>query len=130
MAHILVADNIAEVGLERLPSTKGVTFNIRHGLSPDELAGAIGEYDGMLIRSDVQVTPKILQNPGRLMAIAHAGARVNHIDLEAATEHGVLVLNTPNADTVSTGRPRVPAIDDYHMPHSDRPARLIVAARG
>ena len=102
MAHILVADKIAEVGLERLRSTKGVTFNIRHGLSPDELAEAIGEYDGMLIRSNVQVTPKILENPGRLMAIAHAGARVDHIDLEAATEHGVLVLNTPNADTVST----------------------------
>lgn len=102
MAHILVADKIAEVGLERLRSTKGVTFNIRHGLSPDELAGAIGEYDGMLIRSNVQVTPKVLENPGRLMAIAHAGARVDHIDLEAATEHGVLVLNTPNADTVST----------------------------
>ena len=71
-------------------------------MSPSELAGVVGEYDGMLIRSAVKVTAEVLKRPGNLAAIARAGVGVDNVDLEAATAAGVLVLNTPDANTVST----------------------------
>lgn len=102
MAHILVADKIAEDGLERLRAAPGVTFDVKHGLSPSELAAVVGEYNGMLIRSAVKVTREVLASPGKLTAIARAGVGVDNIDLDAATAAGVLVLNTPDANTIST----------------------------
>ncbi len=102
MHRILVADKIAEPGLERLRSAPGVEFDVKHGLSPEDLAKTVGQYDGMLIRSAVKVTADTLANPGKLSAIARAGVGVDNIDLEAATAAGVLVLNTPDANTVST----------------------------
>jgi len=102
MPHILVADKIAEEGLNRLRETPGVTFDVRHGLSPEELAGAVADYDGILIRSAVKITRDTLAHPGKLAAIARAGVGVDNVDLDAATEAGVLVLNTPDANTIST----------------------------
>lgn len=101
MPKILVADKIAEPGLERLRAA-GVDFDVRHGLSPDELKEAIKNYDGMLIRSSVKVTSDTLAIAGKLTAIARAGVGVDNIDLQAATNAGVLVLNTPEANTIST----------------------------
>jgi D-3-phosphoglycerate dehydrogenase len=100
--RILVADKIAEAGLERLKSAPGVTFDVRHGLAPDQLAQAIGEYEGVLIRSSVKITKDTLARPGRLTAIARAGVGVDNVDVDAATAAGVLVLNTPDANTIST----------------------------
>ncbi|RME37986.1 MAG: phosphoglycerate dehydrogenase [Planctomycetota bacterium] len=100
--RILVADKLAEAGLAILRDTPGITFDIRQGLSPDELAGVIGDYDGILIRSAVKLTKEVLANPGRLAAIARAGVGVDNVDLDAATAAGVLVLNTPDANTIST----------------------------
>ena len=102
MKRILVADKIAEAGLERMRETDGVTFDVRQGLSSEELAGIVGDYDGMLIRSAVKITAEVLANPGKLLAIARAGVGVDNIDLNAATAAGVLVLNTPDANTIST----------------------------
>ncbi len=80
----------------------GVSFDVRHGLSPAELAGAIGEYDGVLIRSAVKITRETLAKPGRLAVIARAGVGVDNVDVDAATQAGILVLNTPDANTIST----------------------------
>ena len=102
MHKILVADKIAEAGLERLRAATDVTFDVRTGLNPDELGEVLGAYDGMLIRSAVKVTRASLAKPGRLSVIARAGVGVDNVDLDAATEAGVLVLNTPDANTVST----------------------------
>ena len=73
MHKILVADKIAEAGLERLRAAKEIQFDVRHGLSPDELAKIAGDYDGMLIRSAVKVTAPVLARPGRLSVIAVQG---------------------------------------------------------
>lgn len=102
MYRILVADKIAEAGLKRLEETPAVEFHVKHGLSPAELATTIGDYDGMLIRSSVSVTADVLARPGRLTAIARAGVGVDNVDLDAATRAGILVLNTPDANTIST----------------------------
>ncbi len=102
MPRILVADKIAEAGIERLRAAPSVTFDVRQGLSPAELASAIGEYDGALIRSAVKITRETLAKPGRLSVIARAGVGVDNVDVDAATQAGILVLNTPDANTIST----------------------------
>ena len=104
MPHkILVADDLAAEGLDYL-RTAGVPFDVKVGLSADELAAVAPAYDAMIIRSGVKrpATAKLLANPGNLKAIARAGVGVDNIDLDAATAKGVLVLNTAEASTLST----------------------------
>src|SRR5205809_1747967 len=99
--RILVADKLAEEGLEFLKQT-GIEFDTKVGLKEDELAGAVGGYDALIVRSGAKVTAKVLEKPGNLKAIARAGVGVDNIDLDAATAKGILVLNTAEASTLST----------------------------
>src|SRR2546423_151100 len=99
--RILVADKLAEEGLEFLKQT-GIEFDTKVGLKEDELASAVGAYDALIVRSGAKVTAKVLTNPGNLKAIARAGVGVDNIDLDAATAKGILVLNTAEASTLST----------------------------
>ncbi|HMB96238.1 MAG TPA: phosphoglycerate dehydrogenase [Tepidisphaeraceae bacterium] len=98
---ILVADKLAEEGLEFLKGT-GTAFEIKIGLKEDELAAEVGKYDALIVRSGAKVTAKVLANPGQLKAIARAGVGVDNIDLDADTAKGILVLNTAEASTLST----------------------------
>jgi len=102
MTRILITDPLADEGLATLEAAEGIGFDVRTGLSPEELAAAVGDYDGMIIRSGVKVTADVLANPGKLRAIARAGVGVDNVDLDAATAAGVLVMNTPDANTLST----------------------------
>jgi D-3-phosphoglycerate dehydrogenase / 2-oxoglutarate reductase len=99
--RILVADKLAEEGLDFLKQS-GMDFDTKIGLKEDELAGMIGQYDAMVVRSGVKATAKVLASPGKLKAIARAGVGVDNIDLDAATAKGILVLNTAEASTLST----------------------------
>ena len=98
---ILVADKLAEEGLTFLTES-GVAYDVKIGLKEDELAAAVPDYDGLIVRSGVKATAKVLANPGKLRAIARAGVGVDNIDLDAATSKGILVLNTAAASTLST----------------------------
>ncbi|HYO10380.1 MAG TPA: phosphoglycerate dehydrogenase [Tepidisphaeraceae bacterium] len=98
---ILVADKLAEEGLQFLKQS-GAAFDVKVGLKEDELAGTVGDYDALIVRSGAKVTAKVLEKPGALKAIARAGVGVDNIDLEAATARGILVLNTAEASTLST----------------------------
>src|SRR5688572_15071332 len=99
--RILVADKLAEEGLEFLKSSS-IAYDVKVGLKEDELAAEVGKYDALIVRSGAKVTAKVLANPGQLKAIARAGVGVDNIDLEAATAKGILVLNTAEASTLST----------------------------
>lgn len=125
MFHILVADKIAKEGLAVLDAVEDVSYDVKHGLSPEELAETIGRYDGILIRSAVKITRDTLANPGKLTAIARAGVGVDNVDLEAATEAGVLVLNTPDANTISTAEHTIAMILALHrrIPDAHRHVR-------
>src|SRR5687767_6933364 len=98
---ILVADKLAEEGLDFLKQSN-FDFDVKVGLKEDELSGAVGAYDALIVRSGAKVTAKVLENPGKLKAIARAGVGVDNIDLDAATAKGILVLNTAEASTLST----------------------------
>ncbi|MBI1826898.1 MAG: phosphoglycerate dehydrogenase, partial [Planctomycetes bacterium] len=125
MRRILVADKIAEAGIERLRSMPEVKFDVRHGLSPSELADAIGEYDGVLIRSAVKITKDTLVRPGKLSVIARAGVGVDNVDVDAATAAGVLVLNTPDANTISTAEHTITLMLALHHRIADAHGHVI-----
>jgi len=101
MIKILVTDKLAQEGLDLLASMDDVDVTVKTGLSEDELAALIGDYDGLIIRSDTQVTEKVLEKSGRLRGIARAGVGVDNVDIAKATEKGIVVMNTPDGNTIS-----------------------------
>ena len=100
--RILAADKLAPEGLDYIRRQPDADLVDRPGLSEDELAAIAGDHDGMIVRSGVQVTARVLARPGRLQAIVRAGVGVDNIDLEAATAAGILVMNSAAASTIST----------------------------
>ncbi len=102
MFKVLVADKIADEGLALLKQQPDVEFTNQPKWNPGELAGVIGNYDGVIIRSGVKIKADDLTKPGRLKGIARAGVGVDNVDVEAATRAGVLVMNTPDANTITT----------------------------
>lgn len=99
--RILVADQLAKEGLDFLKQS-GIEYDEKIGLKEPELAGAVGSYDALIVRSGAKVTAKVLENAGNLKAIARAGVGVDNIDLPASTSKGILVMNTAEASTLST----------------------------
>ena len=99
---VLIADKLSKVGVDWLEQQEDVEVDINPGLPPAELAKIAGEYDGMIIRSGVKVTAEVLENPGNLKCIARAGVGVDNVDVPVATRKGVIVMNTPGGNTLST----------------------------
>ena len=99
---VLVADNLNKAGLEWLERQEDVEVDVKTGLSPEELAQIIDGYDGMIVRSGAKVTKEVLERSSRLKCIARAGVGVDNIDVAAATAKGIIVMNTPDANTIST----------------------------
>ena len=102
VARIIVLDNIADEGLQMLSETPGIEFEIKTGLSGNELRDALEGFDGAVCRSGVKITAESLQGNTTLKAIARAGVGTDNIDKEAATRLGIVVMNTPAGNTVST----------------------------
>lgn len=102
MPRILVSDKLAEEGLNLIRAHSDIELTVSPGLTEDQLADQVGQYDGLIIRSASKVTAKVLAKSGRLKAVARAGVGVDNVDLKAATDRGVLVMNTPDANTLST----------------------------
>jgi len=101
MIKVLITDKLAQEGIDLLNSMDAVEAVVKTGISEDELAGIIGEHDGLIIRSGTKVTAKVLADSGKLKAIARAGVGVDNIDIPEATRKGILVMNTPGGNTVS-----------------------------
>jgi len=125
MIKILVADPLDPQGMKMIEAVEGVTADVKTGLKEDELAAIVGEYDGMIIRSGVKITAKVLANPGKLKAIARAGVGVDNVDIEAATKAGILVMNTPDANTISTAEQTMALMLalSRHVPKADAHVR-------
>jgi len=99
---ILVADKLSLSGVDWLAGQDDVEVDVKVGMSARELAEIVGEYDGMIIRSGVKVTAEVLAEPGRLKCIARAGVGVDNVDVPLATARGIVVMNTPGGNTLST----------------------------
>lgn len=99
---VLVADPISDKGVAALRSAPGIAVDVRTGLKPEELLEIIGGYHGLVVRSQTKVTREVFQAAIQLKAVGRAGVGVDNIDRNAATDHGVVVMNTPSGNTVST----------------------------
>jgi len=97
--RILVSDPIAADGVERLRAAGEV--EVATGLSPEELKRRIADVDALVVRSETKVTAEVLDAARRLRVVGRAGVGVDNIDLDAATRHGVLVLNAPTGNTIA-----------------------------
>lgn len=100
--RVLVSDPISEKGVDALRTSSEISVDVKTGLKPDEFLKIIGDYHGLIIRSETKVTAEVFAAATNLKAIGRAGVGVDNIDRNAATDHGVVVMNTPSGNTVST----------------------------
>lgn len=98
---VLVSDALSEKGVEIMRKT-GLEVDVKTHLSPDELLQVIPDYDGLVIRSATKVTDKVIGIAKRLKVIGRAGSGLDNVDLPAATKRGIVVMNTPGGNTVTT----------------------------
>ncbi len=101
MPRVLISDKLESPGLDLLRQA-GMELDERSGLMGSALQEALRAADGAIVRSGTRLTAELLENPGRLRAVVRAGVGVDNIDVAAATRRGIVVMNTPGGNTVST----------------------------
>ena len=99
MTKVLVSDPIDQKGIDILSQVAQV--DVRTGLPADELKSIIGDYDALMIRSGTQVTAEVIEAAPRLKIIGRAGVGVDNVDVPTATKNGVLVVNSPEGNTIA-----------------------------
>ena len=102
MYRVIVLDKLSPEGLEKLKAAQQIEFDVRTGLKGADLRTALREYDGAICRSGVKITADALDGNRWLRAIVRAGVGTDNIDREAATRLGIVVMNTPSGNTLST----------------------------
>jgi len=102
MPRVLVSDSLAPQGLEILERARGIEVDYAPGLAPSDLLERIRAADGLVIRSGTKVTRDVIEVAAKLRVIGRAGIGVDNVDLPAATERGVVVVNTPSGNNVTT----------------------------
>lgn len=100
--RILVLDPIAQEGFDLLNAETGFEYEVRVGLKGEQLRSSLNEFDGAIVRSGVKITAESLEGNKRLRAIVRAGVGTDNIDKNAATRLGIVVMNTPAGNTLST----------------------------
>ena len=101
MPKVLISDSMSDVAQKIFEKNK-ISVDVKIGLSEEEIIKIIPEYDGMVVRSATKVTKKIILAGKKLKAIARAGAGVDNIDISAAKEKDVIVMNTPGGNSNAT----------------------------
>lgn len=99
--RVLISDPLSEEGIFPLREQKELEVDMLTDLTPEQLQEQIGVYDALLVRSQTKVTREIIEKGTNLKIIGRAGVGVDNIDLEAATERGVIVVNAPDGNTNS-----------------------------
>ena len=102
MYKILVSDKLGQSGLDLLAQMEDISYDMKLGLSKEELINTIPDYDGLIIRSDTRPDADVIAAGTKLKAIGRAGIGVDNIDLAAASAHKVVVMNTPRANSITT----------------------------
>ncbi|NEQ80006.1 MAG: phosphoglycerate dehydrogenase [Moorea sp. SIO2I5] len=99
MSKVLVSDSIDQAGIDILSQVAEVDFN--PNLSPEELLTIIPDYDALMIRSGTRVTQEVIEAGKQLKIIGRAGVGVDNVDIPAATRHGIVVVNSPEGNTIA-----------------------------
>ncbi|MCC7089515.1 MAG: phosphoglycerate dehydrogenase [Dehalococcoidia bacterium] len=121
--RILIADPVAPEGIEMLRTAGDVDVNT--GLAADTLIGIIGNYDALVVRSETKVTRPVIEAATRMQVIGRAGVGVDNIDLDAATERGVIVVNAPQGNTIAAAEHTLALLMALarHVPQADASMR-------
>ncbi len=99
---VLVSDQLSDVGVNIFKETSGIDVDVNIGLAPEELKAIIGQYDGLVIRSATKVTAEIIDAADTLKVIGRAGIGLDNVDIPAASRRGIVVMNTPEGNTITT----------------------------
>ncbi len=99
--RVLISDKLSPAAVA-IFKERGVEVDVKPGLDKDELAKIIGDYDGLAIRSATKVTAKLLEQAKNLKVVGRAGIGVDNVDIPAATSRGVIVMNTPFGNSITT----------------------------
>ena len=102
MYKVLISDNVSKECVNILEAVDGIKVDFNTKLTPEEFKNVIGEYDALIVRSATKVREDALANAKKLRVIGRAGAGVDNIDVSKATDAGIIVMNTPGGNTVST----------------------------
>jgi len=124
--RVLVSDSLAPQGMEVLRRyAPRIQFDSKTGLKPAELAAVIGPYDALVIRSSTKVTSEIIDSAKSLKVIGRAGVGVDNVDLEAATRRGIVVMNSPSGNSVTTAEHAITMMMALarHIPAADASLR-------
>ena len=101
MPKVLISDELSDRAAE-IFRERGVEVDVKTGLKPDELKAIIGNYDGLAIRSATKVTAEIIAAADNLKVVGRAGIGVDNVDIPAATGRGIVVMNTPDGNSITT----------------------------
>ncbi|MDR3437945.1 phosphoglycerate dehydrogenase [Telmatospirillum sp.] len=101
MPKVLISDKLSPAAVQ-IFKDRGIETDVKVGLAPDELKAIIGQYDGLAIRSNTKVTAEILAAADNLKVVGRAGIGVDNVDIPAATARGVVVMNTPFGNSITT----------------------------
>lgn len=99
---ILVADRISPIGVDLFKAQEGFEVIEAYGSSPEQILELVQDVDAIAVRSDTKVTADVIAAAPNLKVVGRAGVGVDNIDIEAATENGVIVMNTPTGNTIAT----------------------------
>lgn len=99
---VLITDGMAKDGLEILEAATELELDVRKGITKEELMEIIGDFDAVIIRSATNLTADLIEAGTNLKAIGRAGIGVDNVDVEAATKKGIVVMNTPEANAITT----------------------------
>ncbi len=102
MAKVLVSDKLSDAGLQILAGFPGIEVEYKPGLKEDELCDIISAFDGLVIRSGSKVTAKVIAAADNLKVIGRAGIGVDNVDIPVASKKGIIVMNTPTGNAVTT----------------------------
>ena len=102
MFKVIVSDKLSKEGIDILTDTGKIQVDVKTGLKPEELKQIIHEYDGIVIRSATKLTQDIIEAAKNLKVIGRAGSGLDNVDKAAATAAGIVVMNTPGGNTVTT----------------------------
>jgi len=102
MIRVLISDPMTKEGLRIFESEKGIKVDVKEKISPDQLKEIIKGYDAIIVRSATKVTKEVIEAADKLRVIGRAGVGLDNVDVEAASKKGVIVLNAPAGNTIST----------------------------
>jgi len=99
---VLISDNLDQSGVQIFRDTEGIEVDFKPGMSHDELKSIIGDYHALAIRSATKVTEDILEAGKQLKVVGRAGIGLDNVDIPAATKRGIVVMNTPTGNVITT----------------------------